>query len=308
MFTTISFLIPFVLNILAHSSCALASEDTTNILPLAYTPNKPVAIVAGTLYMLAAGALLAWFSRHRGYYMLPFVFGAILYGLGLFLRIPYSDDVHNMSMFAAMDYLILISLCFFVFGVYTLLSRLAVHMDAVELLVVKPNLQTNGFLGYQLVAFIILAIGGGMKTSLARSVAEVGSKLIIAGMLVQLVGLFVYLGLLINFVYRVWSRRKEQWNHRPNGFLRSWLGVAAMTGVCCQNLIIPIIYRVTAIGLGRDGALSRKEYYYYTSEVMTLWGGVLTIFLMVWPPRILNGPPSAGKQATELSLVSSGSK
>ncbi|KAH7323363.1 RTA1 like protein-domain-containing protein [Rhizoctonia solani] len=301
-------LMSIYLSALTQSSRVLASEDTTGHLPLAYTPNKPVAIVAGTLFTLSAGTLLAWFARHRGCYMLPFILGAILYGLGLFLRIPYSDDVHNMSVFAAMDYLILISLYFFVFGVYTLLGRLAVHLDAIELLIVSPDLLTNGFLGYQLVAFMITAIGGGMKTSLTFSVVKVGSKFIIAGMLVQLVGLFVYLGLLINFIYRMWSSRKEQWNHRPNGFLRSWLGVAVMIGVCCQNLLIPIIYRVTAVGLGRDGALSRKEYYFYTSEVMTLWGGVLNIFLIVWPPRILNRPPSARKQATEISLISSGSK
>ncbi|KAJ1305593.1 hypothetical protein OPQ81_000590 [Rhizoctonia solani] len=181
-----------------------------------------------------------------------------------------------MSMFVAMDYLILIPHCFFVFGAYTLLSRLAVYMDAVELLVVKPDPLTNGLLGYQLVAFAIIAIGGGLKTSSMRDVAKVGSKLIISGLLIELVGLLAYLGLLINFIYRVWSRRKEQWNNRPNGFLQSWLGVAAMTAVCCQNLMIPIIYRVTAIGVGRNGALSRKEYYFYTSEAMTLWGGVLT--------------------------------
>ncbi|KAF8703653.1 RTA1 like protein, partial [Rhizoctonia solani] len=310
-----SFLAPVFLSILAHSSYALASEDAAGILPhsiarhlaLAYTPNKPVAIAAGALYMLAACAMLAWFSRHRGYYMLPFVFGAILYGLGLFLRIPYSDDLHNMSLYAAMDYLILISISFFLFGVYTLLGRLAVHLDAVELLVIKPDLLTNLLMGYQFAAFLLTAIGGGMKASSTLDIIKVGSKLIIAGILVQFVGLAVYLGLLINFVYRIWSRRKEQWNNRPNGFLGNWLGVTAMTGVCCQNLMIPLIYRVTAIGLGRNGALSRKEYYFYTSEVMTLWGGVLVIFLMVWPPRIFSRPCAKG-QVTELYLINSGSK
>ncbi|CAE6500244.1 unnamed protein product [Rhizoctonia solani] len=302
LFTSVS------LSILAQSPYVLASGDTTDGLPLAYTPNKPVAIVAGTLFLLGAGALMAWFVRHKGLYMLPFVFGAILYGLGLFLRIPYADDVHNMNLFAAMDYLILVSVSFFIFGAYTLLGRLAVYLDAVELLVLNPNLLTNAFLAYQLVAFLITAIGGGMKTSMTLSVVLVGAKLVIAGLLIQFVGLFVYLGLLINFVYRMWSRRKEQWNHRPNGFLQSWLGVATMTGVCCQNLLIPLIYRVTAIGLGRDGALSRIEYYFYTSEVMTLWGGVITIFLMVWPPRILNGSIPTRKQPTEISLLSAGSK
>ncbi|CAE6377964.1 unnamed protein product [Rhizoctonia solani] len=205
-----------------------------------------------------------------------------------------------MSLYSAMDYLIFISLSFFVFGVFTLLGRLAIHLDAVELLVVKPIPLTNTLMGYQSVSFIISAIGAGMKASSTRHTVEVGSKLIITGILLQFVGLAVYLGLLINFVYRMWSTRKDQWNYRPNGFLRSWLGVAAMTG-------IPLIYRVTAIGLGRDGALSRKEYYYYTSEVMTLWGGVLTIFLMTWPPRVLNGP-RLGAQMTELSSVSLGSK
>ncbi|CAE6355330.1 unnamed protein product [Rhizoctonia solani] len=305
--TIFTSLIPFFLSIFAHSSYVLASEDVADILPLMYTPNKPVAIVAGTLFMLAACGMLVWSAMHRGYYMLPFVFGAVLYGLGLFLRIPYSDNLHNISLYSAMDYLNLISVPFFVFGVYTLLTRIAAHLDAVELLIVKPYLLANGFMAYQFVAFVITAIGGGMKTSTTRHTVEVATKLIIAGTLLQFVGLAVYLGLVINFVYRMWSTRKEQWNHRPNGFLRSWLGVAAMTGVCCQNLMIPLIYRITAIGLGRNGVLSRKEYYFYTSEVMTLWGGVLTIFLMVWPPRVLNGP-RGGKQMNELSSVSLGSK
>ncbi|ELU37467.1 puf family RNA-binding protein [Rhizoctonia solani AG-1 IA] len=256
------------------------AHSIARYLALAYTPNKPVAIVAGALYMLAACAMLAWFSRHRD------ASGSLID----FLFIAYSDDLHNMSLYAAMDYLILISISFFLFGAYTLLGRLAVHLDAVELLVIKPDLLTN----------LLMA-------SSALDIIKVGSKLIIAGILVQFVGLAVYLGLLINFVYRIWSRRKEQWNNRPNGFLGNWLGVAAMTGVCCQNLMIPLIYRVTAIGLGRNGALSRKEYYFYTSEVMTLWGGVLVIFLMAWPPRIFSRPCAKG-QMTELSLISSGSK
>ncbi|KDN34056.1 hypothetical protein RSAG8_12844, partial [Rhizoctonia solani AG-8 WAC10335] len=289
-----SLLISAFINILVQSPYVLAGGDTTGGLPLAYTPNKPVAIVAGTLFVLSAGALLTWFARHRGYYMLPFIFGAILYGLGLLLRIPYADGIHNMSIFAAMGYLILISLSFFVFGAYTLLGRLAVHLDAVELLVLNPDVLTNGFLSPWPARRSSRC--GGTPSTEPRCPDQ------------WILGLILYLGVLINFVYRMWSRRKEQWNHRPNGFLRSWLGVAAMTGVCCQNLLIPLIYRVTAIGLGRDGALSRKEYYYYTSEVMTLWGGVLIIFLMVWPPQILNGPPSTKNQPTEISLISTGSK
>ncbi|CAE6491544.1 unnamed protein product [Rhizoctonia solani] len=196
------FLISTSFSILSQSSYVLASGDAVGGLPLAYTPNKPVAIVAGALYMLAAGALLAWFARHRGYYMLPFVFGAILYGLGLFLRIPYAEDLHNMSLYATMDYLILISLSFFIFGVYTLLSRIAIYLDAVELLVLKPIILNSGFLISLVAAFMITAIGGGMKASSTIDTIKIGSKLVIAGLLIQLFGVLAYLGLVINFVWR----------------------------------------------------------------------------------------------------------
>lgn len=298
-----STLISCILSVLAHGSYVRAQHDeVVPLTPLPYTPNKIVATVAGTLFLLVAAGFSVWSLRYRARYVYFVMLGCVCYGLGLLLRIVYANDPTNMTKFAAMDMLILLSPCCFVVAVFMILEPLAVYLNAAEFLIINPNTLTYGFLGSEIVAFTIQAIGGGLKTSTSRNTVKTGTKIIIAGLLVQLFALLTFLGLYVFFIIKMWTRRKDQWNNRPLGFFRHWLFIAAMVGVCCQNLVIPSIYRLTAIAVGSGSALNNKELYFYTTEVMTIFGAIANL-LWAYPPRVLNGNLPVGKDDTESSLA-----
>ncbi|CUA71113.1 Ran-binding protein 6 [Rhizoctonia solani] len=127
----------------------LSQDDTEQPKPrtaiLRYTPSKGWAIVMGSLYAFTTLASVAWFFRHRGRYMFAIIIGAGFYSLGLFLRIMYAGDPTSVGKYAVMNLIILLSPCGFIAGVYMLLSRLAYHLDAVDLLAINARKLTKIF-------------------------------------------------------------------------------------------------------------------------------------------------------------------
>ncbi|QRW20978.1 RTA1-like protein [Rhizoctonia solani] len=100
---------------------------------------------------------------------------SICYAIGLFLRLPFAADTHNLGMFICMNTIIVLSPCAFIATVYMLLGRLALHLDADEYLLVKAKIITKLFLTSDIVTLLIQAAGGSMVTN--RDLSEVGNKI-----------------------------------------------------------------------------------------------------------------------------------
>ncbi|KAB5591051.1 Protein RTM1 [Ceratobasidium theobromae] len=228
-----------LITLLIQCSLVLAQDNTApKERPLQYTPSKLAAIVAGSMYMFTGGACMIWMLRHWGRYMLALIIGAACYAAGLFLRIIYANDIESTMKYATMNLIILLSPCAFIACVYMMLSRLAIHLDATDFLLIPPRILTKIFVISDVGTFFVQAAGGGMTAGDNLNMRKIGKKVFLCGLVAQLISFLIYTLVFAVFVYRMWSRRKNDWTNRPHGFMKHWVALIAMMGLSCQNIIV----------------------------------------------------------------------
>ncbi|KAH7323320.1 RTA1 like protein-domain-containing protein [Rhizoctonia solani] len=288
----------FFVGLLAQCALVLGQDDTEQAKPrtaiLNYAPSKGWAVVMGCLYALTTLGFVAWSLRHKSRYMLAIIIGAGFYSLGLFLRIMYAGDPTSVGKYAVMNLIILLSPCGFIAGVYMLLSRLAYHLDAADLLAINARKLTKIFVISDVVTFWIQAGGGGLTASGSDNMRNLGSKVFLGGLIAQLISFLIYSVVFALFIQRVHKYRNEEWNHRPQGFKNHWLALVSMMVVSCIFIIIRSVYRAVENGQGREGLLATHEIYFYILDTIVLWIGI-SVYLITWPPRYLTnytGKPS----------------
>ncbi|CAE6506248.1 unnamed protein product [Rhizoctonia solani] len=278
-----------LLSLLVQSLCAFGAgtnDDTSNTdTPLKYTPNITLAIVAGSIFVATAVGFLIWSTWYRGYYMITIITSTV----GLFLRIRYAQEPTNAPAYNAMDLFLLLSPCGFIAGVFMMLVPIATYLDAQEFLFVKPNILTKIFLVAEFTAFLVQGSGSAMRISLNAEIIALGEKILLGGLVLQTITLTAFLNIFILFVFRLRKNRKAEWSNRPNGFMKHWLALLMVIGVSFQNLSIRGGYRMLVAMQGPNGSLASSEQFFYTTEVMTLWGAI-SAFLSIWPPRYLAMP------------------
>ncbi|CUA69523.1 Protoporphyrin uptake protein 1 [Saccharomyces cerevisiae S288c] [Rhizoctonia solani] len=309
MFFSKSRFISLYIGLLLQVAYVLAQTETTvKETPLKYTPNKTAAMIAGGLYMFTAVAMCFRGQWYCGRYMLAMIIGSTNYGAGLFLRLLVAEDMESVMKYATMNLMILLSPCAFIAGVYMLLGRLAIHLDATEYLLIRPNILTKVFVFSDIFTFLLQAAGGGMMTGDNANMRNIGNKLFLVGLIAQLVSFLVYTLIFGVFVYRLWTLRRDEWNYRPEGILNHWLGLIAAMGLSCQNIIVRSVFRVMESAQGRNGTFATQEQYFYMMDCAVLWVAV-SVFVVTWPPKYLTGYNSkSGKAGSHVELMSTSSR
>ncbi|KAG8713964.1 hypothetical protein FRC11_010356 [Ceratobasidium sp. 423] len=289
MFFSKSRFVSLFVGLLLQGTYVLAQSDTTKKeTPLKYTPNKTAAMIAGGLYMFTAGAMCIWGTRYWGRYMLSMIIGSTCYAGGLFLRLVVAEDMESVMKYATMNLIILLSPCGFIAGVYMLLGRLAIHLDATEYLLIKPNVLTKAFVISDVLTFFMQAAGGGMTAGDNANMRNIGSKVFLIGLIAQLISFLGYTLIFGLFVYRLWTLRRDEWNYRPQGIMNHWLALIAAMGISCQNIVVRSVFRVIENAQGRNGTFATQEQYFYMMDCAVLWVAV-SVFVVTWPPKYLTG-------------------
>ncbi|KAG8729763.1 hypothetical protein FRC11_008074 [Ceratobasidium sp. 423] len=281
-----------LLGLLSHSLCALAQEqpsidpqdDPRN--PLRYIPNKPLAIIAGLLYLAVPAVCLIWCRSHWARYMLTIMIGGICYAVGLFLRLPFGSNPHQLGLYIAMDMFIVLSPCAFIATVYMLLGRLALHLDADEYLLVKSRIITKLFLTSDITTLLVQASGGGM--SVMESLSDIGKKIFLIGLIVQLISFILYMGVFAVFLYRMKVNRPEECTFPRNKaeFFSNWTTLAGAMVVSCIGILIRSMFRTIENSQGYHGYLATHEVYFYALDTLPLFIATL-VFVITWPPLYL---------------------
>lgn len=108
-------------------------------------------------------------------------------------------------MFIVEYLLVAFSPCAFIAVDYVLLGRLAEYVCSEELLLMPSQKITVVFLSSDVATFLIQAIGGSLSVS-ATSAERLlmGSRIILAGLVAQLLSFFTFTFLLLVFLHRIY--------------------------------------------------------------------------------------------------------
>ncbi|KAF8597895.1 hypothetical protein BDV93DRAFT_452081 [Ceratobasidium sp. AG-I] len=268
-----------IFGLLVQATCASAQEtvdpahDVEN--PLRYIPNIPAAIVTGVIYLLTVGIFLVWYRRHPGRYMLTVIIAGICYAIGLFIRPAFAKSPHSVNVLVVMNMFTILSPCGFIATVYMLLSRLSIHLQAEDLLIIKPSILTKLFVTSDVITLLIQAGGGGLQSAKTESSAKLGKTMFLVGLVAQLISFILYMVVFLVFIYRIKTKRSEQWNTRPSGLFKHWLALVCIMGVSCVGILIRSVFRTIENVQGFDGYLATHEGYFYALDCLPLWIAVV---------------------------------
>ncbi|KAF8597911.1 hypothetical protein BDV93DRAFT_561867 [Ceratobasidium sp. AG-I] len=283
--------------VLACSNVVSAATSDTGVVdsepknPLGYIPSTGLALMFGSVYLLTVGVFIILARRWWARYMLTIMISAFVYAAGLYTRIIFKNNVHSLGLFIVMNMLTVLSPCGFIATVYMLLGRLAIHLEAEDLLLIKPNLITKLFLTSDIITLIVQGAAGSMVASSNIDTAKLGTKsieLFLYGLIIQLVSFTLYMFVFASFVYRVKSQRSKQWLYRPDGIRRHWLALVIAMAISCVGILIRSIFRTAENAEGFGGKLASSEGHFYALDCLPLWIAI-TVFALAWPPAHLTG-------------------
>ncbi|KAF8597903.1 RTA1-domain-containing protein [Ceratobasidium sp. AG-I] len=255
---------------------------------LGYKPATAPAIASGIIYLLTAFAFIIWYRRHPGRYMLTIIIAVFCYVIGLFMRPAYAKKTDSLMLMIIMNLFTLLSPCGFIATVYMLLSRLSYHLSAEELLMIRPSRLTKLFVASDIITFFIQGGGGGIQAAKTESSASLGKKIVLIGLIAQMISFIIYTVVFLVFLYRVKTWRSVQWHTRPEGFFKHWLSLATMMLISCVGILVRSAFRTIENAQGFHGYLALHEGYFYVLDCLPLWIAVL-VFVITWPPVYLTG-------------------
>lgn len=186
-----------------------------------YIPSLPAAAVAVVVFAILT-ALHTWrMHKAKAYYFVPFLIGGICKSIsrgiisryntansspqkvqviGYVGRIWSHYSPESIGGFVIQAILILIAPALYAASIYMILARLIRAVNAEHLSLISIKWVTKIFVTGDVVAFSLQAGGGGIQSAGTLEMYDIGEKLIIAGLFVQIIvfGFFVVTGVVFH--------------------------------------------------------------------------------------------------------------
>ncbi|OCF31122.1 hypothetical protein I317_07557 [Kwoniella heveanensis CBS 569] len=256
------------------------ANDPCNILK--YIPNLGANAVASVLYFLTAIALTYQQFRHRARWMLVLTIGAWAEGVGIALRLYYRQKPQVTSSYIAMNTVVVLSPCLFLAADYILLGRLVAYIEGSEYIrPLKPRLVSTVFVCSDVLTFLIQGSGGGLAASGSQSSADLGSKLFLIGLALQLVSFALFTCLWAVVGWRIKRNDPYLWRNTSG-----WKKVYWSLGFTCIFYLIRSFFRTIELADGFTGYLTTHEIYYLLLDALPLFIGITT-FVPFWPGKYI---------------------
>ncbi|KAJ7108401.1 RTA1 like protein-domain-containing protein [Mycena crocata] len=275
----------------------LAAERT---IPVGgFIPKKLPAIIALAFYGFSA--VVHWinfFRYERRPFMLTLTLGMTAMAIGFVLRIVFSNSPYSLGLYIIMDMFILLSPCAFLATDYMLLARLAATFDeevSKSCLLIRPSRIVRIFVWSDAITFFLQASGGGLTATKNISTANIGNKITMIGLSLQLLSFALFTVLILVFGWRVQTRFPSAWRPQPGhksfspfggGQIGDWRILFWTLCLTCIGILIRSVFRIAEFAGGYDGFLAYHEGYFYLLDSLPLWIA-MSLYCLVWPPRFL---------------------
>ncbi|KAL4813002.1 RTA1 like protein-domain-containing protein [Aspergillus spinulosporus] len=264
-----------------------------------YDPSKGAAIPFAALFGLTTVVHIWQTIQNRTWYMTPFVIGGIFEAIGYLCRFISATQTPNWTMYPyiGQSLLILLGPALFAASVYMLLGRIIRILNAGSLSPIRPNWLTKIFVAgddqvltrYQ---------GGGMQASAkTQDSAEMGEKMILGGLFVQILFFSIFIVVSIIFHRRMLSTPM----HRI-GIDVPWNKYLKILYLVSFLILIRSLYRVAEYIQGKEGVLQSKEVFIYVLDASLML--VCCVILNVWhPSNVVSGKQMPYKPAEDLEML-----
>ncbi|KAM0714121.1 hypothetical protein Q7P37_011085 [Cladosporium fusiforme] len=261
-----------------------------------YTPSLPAAVVAVVVFAILT-AIHAWrMQQAKAYYFTPFLIGGIcklvclhhvfkdaptdtstpVQVIGYAGRIWSHFDEESIGGFVMQAILILIAPALYAASIYMILARLirAVHAEHLSLIPIKWV--TKIFVTGDVFAFTLQAGGGGVQSAGTLDLYELGEKVIIAGLFVQIAifGFFVVTSVLFH------SRFVSSGMSSTTQTIVPWKRHLIVLYTTSGLILVRSIFRVIEYLQGNGGYLISHEVFLYIFDAVLM--AITMAIFCVW--------------------------
>jgi len=245
--------------------------------------------LAGACVFLALfGVTTVWHAvliiKHRTWYFIPLLIGGIFEVVGYATRIWSNRQAPNPTIgpYIVNTLLILVAPALFAASIYMVLGRIILSVDGESLSLIKKRWLTKVFVTSDVVTFFVQLGGAGLLASSDPTQAKLGSHIILAGLLLQIIifGFFVVVGLVF---HRRLLAMPTSLSHDPSLPWKKYLYILYIT---CGFIMFRSIVRVAEFVQGFEGEIYTHEVFLFLFDALPM-AAVMVIF-NIWYPSFFS--------------------
>ncbi|KAI0835138.1 RTA1-domain-containing protein [Hypoxylon sp. FL0890] len=241
-----------------------------------YDPSLAAAIVFVVVFAILT-ALHTWrLYRNHAVYFTAFTIGGLFQVIGYCGRIWSHFDDTAIGGFVMQAILILVAPALYAASIYMVLGRLIRTLHAEQLSLIPVSRLTKIFVTGDVISFTLQAGGGGIQAGGTLDLFNIGEKIIIVGLFMQIVffGLFIVSAVL--FDRRISSHPTREAAEQ----LIPWRRHLVVLYTVSIIILVRSIFRVVEYLQGNDGYIISHEYFLYIFDAVLM--AAVMLILLIW--------------------------
>jgi len=262
---------------------------------ISYIPNLGGNVVYMICFLVLLGVQIFFGVRHKTWaFMVCMIFGILLEIIGYVGRILLHDNPFIMNNFLVYLICLTIGPAFFTACIYLCLSRVITAIGS-EYSSLKPKTYTKVFVGSDLLALILQAVGGALASTAKDSAGSTtGKNVMVAGLASQVISMLLFMTIWADFALRVRKARSSGALARTqpplyDSLRESRMFTAFQWSLAISTLLIFVrsVYRVAELSEGFSGAIANEEVPFMIFEGPMI---IIAVALITWfhPGRVFN--------------------
>ncbi|KAF3041902.1 hypothetical protein E8E12_006217 [Didymella heteroderae] len=180
-----------------------ALDDPNAYVLYRYYPSQVAAIIFVVLFGLTTILHLFQLVKKRTWYFIPLVIGGAFETIGFIGRYLSKNDIWALGPFIMQSLLILVAPALFAASIYIILGRVILMVDGERYSLIRQKWLTKTFVAGDVLSFMMQGSGGGIMAMGTLNSMELGEKIIIGGLFVQLIFFTLFVVVAADFQRRL---------------------------------------------------------------------------------------------------------
>ena len=260
-----------------------------------YSPSLALCLIALVLFALSALWHISQLFKYRQKFFFIFVLGTLCQVVGYIGRLGCIHNLENLTYYIVQSLAVLLAPIFYAASIYSLLGKIVQYAGAESLSPIRPTRITFIFVIGDLLSFLMQSTGGGMMASGDASKMDLGTNIILIGLIIQLVFFFFFI-----FLTCVFHVRTSDW--QVKGHQGHWKLLLKILEVSSALIFIRSVYRVVEYAQGFYGYFISHEVYLYVLDALLMLI-VQLLFSFVHPGTVLYTQKPRITKDIEMSLI-----
>ncbi|ORY78591.1 RTA1 like protein-domain-containing protein [Protomyces lactucae-debilis] len=253
-----------------------------------YVPSRVAGLAFLALFAITCLCHVFYLFRLRATYFIPMILGCILEAADYYGRSWSHENKTKVEPFIMQLLLLLVAPPVMAASIYMSLGRIMTAMDVKKQALVAPRRLTTIFVLNDVFCFLLQLGGAGVQVSTGANLREIGRKVIIAGLALQLV-IFSFYILIIWTLFR--RLKKSPTENSDTLHWRSQLWAQLIASFC---IMVRSIFRLAEF-VDLNGPAGKTEALIYVFDASLMWVAG-SIFILIHPGRLIRQAQTLDKE------------